>query len=204
MADLTRLPDQAQLILASASTARTRLLSDAGVAHICDPADIDEAELKADWLGSPEGLAEHLAIEKARAISVRHAGKWVIGADQVLALKNIVFDKPKTKDKARTQLLQLRGCEHRLISAVALIRDEEVMWSQVDTAVLKMRLFSEAFLDQYLNQVETGVFFSVGGYHLEGLGAQLFEHVDGDYFTVLGLPLMPLLATLRSHQILTQ
>lgn len=192
------------VILASASQARTRLLSDAGVVHVCDPADIDETALKNQWTGPAEGLAQRLAEEKARVVSLRQKDHWVIGADQVLALGQTIFDKPENIKAAREQLLALRGRSHRLISGVSLVRNGDLMWSHYDSAKLYMRSFSNTFLEDYLKRVGDQVSSSVGAYHLEGLGAQLFDAVEGDFFTVLGLPLVPLLKALRAQDILPE
>jgi len=199
MAVLTPVPD---LILASASVARTRLLTDAGVAHICDPADIDEDAVKWNWSGDAAGLAEKLALEKARVVGVRHPNALVIGSDQVLVLDDVVFDKPGSLEKVRDQLECLRGRKHCLISAVSLVQNGQVVWSHTTRATLTMRPFSDAFLDDYLDRVGSTVKNSVGVYHLEGLGAQLFEAVDGDFFTILGLPLIELLDALRRRGVL--
>lgn len=190
------------LVLASASAARTRLLRDAGIDHVCDPADINEAALKQKWTGDAEGLALELACLKALEVTRRHGGAMVIGADQVLALDAKIFDKPGHVDRVRAQLESLRGKTHTLISAVAIARDGEVLWSNADQVHLTMRHFSDAFLDDYVKQVGADVAGSVGAYHLEGLGAQLFAKVDGDYFTVLGLPLIALMQELRDRGVL--
>lgn len=192
------------IVLASASAARTRLLHDAGVAHICDPADIDEAALKQSWTDTPQNLALVLAAHKARAVSARHPDAFVIGADQILALDDQIFDKPGTISQAAAQLKQLRGKSHALISAVVLVQNETCIWNFADQAHLTMRAFSDDFLNEYLETVGTKVVSSVGAYHLEGLGAQLFERIEGDYFTVLGLPLIPLLGELRRRLLITQ
>lgn len=203
MIELTRWRNVgADLILASASQTRTRLLVEAGVNHICDPANIDETAIKTIWSGPAKGLAEKLAREKAQAVSARHCGALVIGSDQVLALGDEIFDKPESVQRARQNLEQLRGREHRLISAVSVVCDGQELWAHTDSAALVMRLFSDAFLDDYLDCVGEDVIYSVGAYHLEGLGAQLFETVTGDFFTVLGLPLIPLLSFLRTQNIL--
>lgn len=190
------------LVLASASAARTRMLRDAGVDHVCDPAHVDEGAIKNAWSGTAENLALELAKAKALEVAQHYPGALVIGADQVLALKNEILDKPGHVSKVRDQLLKLRGRTHTLISAVALVRDGEVLWQNVDQAHLAMRDFSDAFLTDYINGVGEDVAGSVGAYHLEGLGAQLFDTVEGDYFTVLGLPLIALMGFLRSQGLL--
>jgi len=189
--------DAPQIVLASASQARTRMLEDAGVHHLCDPADIDEAAIKQNWSGSVEGLAQKLALKKALVVSARHRDALVIGSDQVLAVGDEILDKPGAIPRAKEQLIYLRGREHRLISAVSIVCNGEELWSFHDHADLKMRNFSDAFLQDYLQRVGQDVISSVGAYHLEGVGAQLFENVEGDFFTVLGLPLIHVLNFLR-------
>lgn len=191
-----------ELILASASSARTRLLQDAGVPHTCDPAELDETAVKQTWSSSSQELAQTLAMQKAQTVSSRHPGALVIGSDQVLALDGDIFDKPQTMQSAREHLKRLRGREHRLISAVSVVCDGRELWAHTDCAVLRMRSFTDTFLDDYLARVGKNVIHSVGAYHLEGLGAQLFETVTGDFFTVLGLPLLPLLDFLRTQKVL--
>lgn len=187
------------IVLASASAARTRLLTDAGVEHVRDPAHVDEAAIKATWSGRPEALARELARTKALAMTAKHPDALVIGADQVLALGRKIVDKPGTVDMVRAQLEKLRGREHRLISAVAVAQGPDVLWDLVDTAHMRMRPFSNAFLDDYVARAGADVTNSAGAYHLENLGAQLFEAVEGDFFTVMGLPLIPLLNFLRNQ-----
>lgn len=194
--------EEQAIVLASSSQARTRLLTSAGVRHICDPANVDEAAIKAGWTGRPEALARELARTKALAVSARHPGALVIGADQVLALGSATIDKPGSVDNVRSQLERLSGREHRLISAVAVACGPDVLWDLVDTAHMHMRRLSAGFLDEYVARVGTGVASSAGAYHLENLGAQLFEKVEGDFFTVMGLPLIPLLNFLRSRNAL--
>ena len=170
-----------------------------------DPAGVDEADLKAALAAdgaAPAQVAETLAEAKASQVTRRHPGALVIGADQVLDLDGHVLDKPDDQAAARDQLRAISGRDHHLHSAVCLVRDNQVIWHVTDTATLHVRSLSDAFLDQYLAAVGDAVCTTVGGYQLEGLGAQLFTRVDGDYFTILGMPLLPLLDMLRRHQVL--
>ncbi len=187
------------LILASGSATRRKMLEDAGVAIAVEKPRVDEeavkAGLRAEGL-TPREQADALAEVKALSVSRVHGG-LVLGADQMLALGDEAFDKPADRAEARAQLLALRGKTHALVTAAVIARDGQVIWRHVDTPKLTMRAFSDAFLDDYLDRVGEGALSSVGGYQLEGLGAQLFSRVDGDYFSVLGLPLMPLLSYLR-------
>lgn len=191
------------LILASGSVSRRQLLEAAGLVFEVDAPRVDEeaakASLRAEGL-RPRDQADALAELKALSVSRSRPG-FVIGADQMLALGDSVFDKPKDKAEARQNLLQLRGKTHELITAAVVARDGAVIWRHIDTPKLKMRAFSDAFLDDYLERAGENVLRSVGAYQLEGLGAQLFERVEGDYFSVLGLQLLPLLAFLREHGI---
>jgi septum formation protein len=196
---------QLPVILASASKTRAALLRSAGVAAAVEPARIDESEVKQGLRAvraAPSAMAESLAELKAQRVSRRHRNALVIGADQVLSCGGEVFDKPITLTEARRQLLALRGRRHELASAVVLVRDGQRLWHHVGQATLMVREFSEAFLDRYLDLAGEEVLASVGAYRLEGLGIQLFAGVDGDYFTVLGLPLLPLLDVLREHGVL--
>jgi len=188
------------IVLASASTTRQAMLAAAGVTLDIDPARIDEEPAKQtlrDRLTHPAAIAEHLAILKAAEVSARRPGALVIGADQTLALGGADFDKPRDRAEARSQLQALRGRTHHLYSAAAAVRDGETRWCHVAEARLAVRDFSDAFLDDYLDRVGAAVTSSIGGYQLEGLGAQLFTAIDGDFFTILGLPLLPLLDFLR-------
>ncbi|HEY2070510.1 MAG TPA: Maf family protein [Rhizomicrobium sp.] len=186
------------LILASASTIRARLLADAGVPFEAMPARVDEDAVK-DSLHDPAAVAETLAEMKALRVSASHPGSLVLGADQVLAFEDTVVSKSDTLAEARALLLRLRGKEHRLIGGAVLARDGAPVWRHVGIAKLWLRDFSEAFLDDYLARDGEAALSSVGCYRLEGLGVQLFSRIEGDYFSILGLPLLPLLAALREQ-----
>lgn len=182
------------------------MLEAAGLAFAVVPADLDERAIRetlaaGDSSVEPADVAEVLARAKAETVSRARPGV-VIGADQVLALGDEVFEKPAGIEEARAHLLKLRGQTHQLHSAVVLAEAGEVAWAHVDTASLTMRTFSLTFLDDYLSRVGTAVCQSVGAYQLEGVGVQLFERIDGDYFTILGLPLLPLLAELRLREVI--
>lgn len=190
------------VVLASASATRAEMLRRAGVPCTIDPARVDEDEIKRGMRESgatTADLAETLAELKARKISGRHGGALVVGADQVLDCQGRWFDKPVDRAAARAQLLDLRGKMHELISCVCVLRDGERLWHHIGRARLTVRPFTDSFLDDYLDQAGDAVLQSVGAYQLEGRGAQLFSRIDGDYFTILGLPLLPLLDFLRNH-----
>lgn len=192
----------ARLILASASRARLAMLREAGLELDAIPAPVDEAAAKESLRAEGadvESLAAALAELKAVAVSARHPAALVIGGDQVLDQGGELFDKPVGPAAARAQLMALRGRSHRLVSAAVLARGGARLWHAVDTVQLTVRPFSNAFLDAYLEAAGDSVGVSVGAYRLEGLGAQLFEKIEGDYFTVLGLPLLPLLEALRDQ-----
>ncbi len=195
----------AGVVLASASATRQALLRAAGVPFEVVPAAVDETEAKVGLRSagaSAVTAAESLAELKAMQVSRRRAGRLVIGADQMLDSAGSWLDKPGTRAAARAQLLQLRGQRHELVSAVAAVRDGRRLWHHCDRAQMTMRPFSETFLDSYLSAVGDEAFATVGAYRLEGLGAQLFARIEGDYFTILGLPLLPLLEFLREHRVL--
>ncbi|TVR96305.1 MAG: septum formation protein Maf [Rhodospirillales bacterium] len=193
------------VVLASASVARRRMLHQAGLTLVADPADIDEESLKVEAARqgkTPVAIALALAEAKAVAVSLRHPDALVIGADQVLVCGGRLLSKAADRQQAAATLERLRGRSHRLVSAVALVRDGRISWRHVDTARLRMRAFSKSFLQSYLAAEGKAVIQTVGAYALEGRGAQLFDRVDGDHFTVLGLPLLPLLAQLRREGVI--
>jgi septum formation protein len=193
------------LILASASAARKRLLADAGIAAETDPADIDEATVKQECRRTGRSSADcaaRLAEAKARAVAARHRDSLVLGADQLLDCAGEWFDKPCDRAEARDQLQRLRGRTHELVTAATVVRNEERLWQAIEQPRVTMRGFSDAFLDRYLDAMGERVLKTVGGYELEGLGAQLMEKVEGDYFAILGLPLLPLLNFLRGAGVL--
>jgi len=190
------------LILASQSRARQALLANAGIEFEAVAAEIDErAVQQASSLSAPGDIAALLAREKALSVSTR-PGNFVIGADQTLALGTRLFSKPGSRAQAAEQLRTLAGQSHELHSAVAVARDGKLLFEGAATARMIMRRLGEAKIEAYLNEAGAAVTSSVGAYQLEGLGVHLFERVEGDHFTILGLPLLPLLAFLRSERLL--
>ncbi|WP_411036235.1 Maf-like protein [Shinella sp. BYT-45] len=188
------------LILASQSPFRRMLMENAGLVFEAQAARIDERAAEAALAASdptPPEVAEALAIEKAREVAGRNPGAIVIGSDQTLSLDGRVFHKPADMAEAKSHLTAMAGRTHALNCGIALVRDGETLWKHVSIARLTMRPLSEAFIDRHLARVGTRVLASVGAYQLEGEGVQLFERIEGDYFTILGLPLLPLLAKLR-------
>ena len=186
------------LVLASKSAIRHALLRDAGVPVEVQPADIDERTIEQQRPARDAGeLAALLAREKARTITVRLPGRLVLGADQTLALGERRFSKPGDRAGARAQHEALRGRTHELHSAVALMRESTIVFEHREVARLTMRAFSDSFLESYLDAVGAAVTASVGGYQLERIGIQLFEHIEGEHFVILGLPLVALLQYLR-------
>jgi septum formation protein len=191
------------LILASQSRARQMLLANAGISFEAVPADIDERSVqKNSGLSAPGEIAGLLAREKALFVSSKNPGRYVVGADQTLALGNRLFSKPAGRAFAAEQLRLLAGHTHELHSAVAVARDGGIVFSDVVVARMTMRRLDESGIEAYLDQAGQAVTTSVGAYQLEGLGVHLFERIDGDHFTILGLPLLPLLAFLRGEGLL--
>ncbi|WDR01007.1 Maf family protein [Devosia sp. J2-20] len=190
----------AMLILASKSTTRKALLEQAGLGFSTAPAAIDERALETAAIaagGDGRDVALLLARHKAEAVAKTHPGAIVIGADQTLSLGTELLHKPTDRHDAATQLDHLRGKTHRLHAAVTLIRDDVLLWSDIQTAELTMREFTAQERDDVLDREGDAILASVGGYRLEGPSIRLFDKVVGDYFTILGLPLLPLLAALR-------
>jgi septum formation protein len=188
------------LVLASKSDVRGKILAAAGLRFDIKPAQIDERAVESSaGAADAAAVARFLARAKADAVARTVPGRLVLGADQTLARGNTRFSKPVNRAAAAEQLRALRGRTHELHSALALVRDGAVLFDCVDSARLTMRNFSDRFLEDYLDMAGAAALASVGGYQLEGIGVHLFERVEGDYFTILGLPLLPLLGFLRQN-----
>lgn len=193
------------VILASASTGRAQMLRDAGVEFEIQPAKIDEASIKDALVADgakPHDIADALAEYKARKISAKFPDAFVIGSDQVLALDGVIYDKPESQEQLAKQLAELRGQAHRLYSAVVIYKDGEPQWRFVKQAKMTMRIFSDAFLKDYISRNWPEISYCVGGYQLEAEGVRLFQRVEGDYFTVLGMPLIEVLGYLTERGVL--
>lgn len=194
-----------KLILASRSPFRAVLLKNAGLEFSTENADIDERAIEAPLYetgATPEDVAEVLAEAKAISVSENNPGAVVIGCDQTLSLGDEIFHKPADLEAARRQLLKFSGKTHQLNSAIVLVKDGETLWRHVSVARMTMRDLDPGFVGRYLGRVGDSALASVGAYQVEGPGIQLFERIDGDYFTIVGLPLLPLLAELRKRDII--
>jgi len=193
------------LVLASGSATRLEMLRNAGVTVIVDKPDVDEGEVKARCRSTGRNAIEtalELAKLKALVVSKRRSGGLVLGADQMLDVGGVWLDKPVDRVEARRHLLILRDRAHHLETAAVLVRDGELVRSWTDRATLTARAYSEAFVEWYLNTIGDAALWSVGAYQLEGLGARLFERIEGDHFTILGLPLLPILNDLVEEGVL--
>jgi len=194
---------QEPLVLASQSKARQTLLANAGIEFESDPADIDERAIQiSSGLSNPGDIASLLAREKARIVSARRPSRYVVGADQTLALGARIFNKPAGTAQAADQLRALAGHCHELHAAVAVAHDGKLLFEHVSIACMTMRRLADAEINSYLEEAGEAVTSSVGAYQLEGLGIHLFERIEGDHFTILGLPLLELLAFLLSERLL--
>ncbi len=190
------------VILASASRSRAAVLTNAGIRIEQEPADIDEDSVKESMRAAGHSVADvahRLAELKAQHVSTRFPGRLVIGADQMLQCGGVWFDKPVDRDHARAHLQALRGRMHELFAAVCVVRDGECLWRHLESAHMTMRPFSDEFLEAYVDAVGEDACRSVGAYQLEGLGAQLFARIEGDFFTILGLPLLAVLEFFSNH-----
>jgi septum formation protein len=194
---------QQPLILASQSTARRALLANAGIPFEAIPAGLDELAIElASALSAPDEIAALLARDKALFVSEKHPGRYVVGADQTLILGDRLFNKPAGRAQAATQLRALAGQAHELHSATAVARDGEILFEAGSIARMTMRRLDDVAISAYLDAAGEAVTTSVGAYQFEGLGVHLFERIEGDHFTILGLPLLPLLKFLRSQGLL--
>jgi len=193
------------MILASTSAARQKILSDAGIPYEAIGADVDEREIERD-LGkaSPDEVARTLASAKAMKLSNQYAHRLVLGADQVASCEGRIFGKPQDKEQARTLLLFLSGRRHRLHSAITLMRNGKIIFENISHADLTVRKLSENFIETYLLHMGDKVLTTAGGYQIEGLGAQLFSDISGDHWTIMGMPLLTLLETLRVEGLLSK
>ena len=194
------------LILASGSKIRSKLLEAAGLAFIVEPPGLDESVMRQAISGEKaldsHDIAEVLARAKAEAVSDLARQAYVIGGDQILALGKTIMSKPDSMEAARRQLLDLSGKTHTLHTAVAVATNGETLWAETTVATLTMRKLTPEFIGRYLAAAGEEVLGSVGAYQLESLGVQLFDKIDGDYFSILGLPLIPLLDTLRREGVI--
>jgi septum formation protein len=190
------------LVLASASPIRQAMLAAAGVAHLVDPAHIDESAVKDSHDGDDRQLALALAQAKGAETSLRHSQNWTIGGDSLVSVNGRRFDKPASRDAAAAHLRFFSGKEMRLTSAVALARDGVIDWSHADHAILRIRPLGDDFIHTYLDAEWPEVGYCVGVFRMEGRGVTLFDSVEGDHFTILGMPLLPLLGALRERGVM--
>ena len=190
------------LILASSSPIRRQLLTAAGVAHGVVSPSVDEDQVKEAFPGTDEQLAGALAAAKARSVSAHNLDHWVIGSDSLISVDGRRFDKPERRDQAAEHLRAFSGRDVILTSAVALARGEAIDWHHAERAILSVRPLSEQFIQSYLEAEWPEVGYCVGVFRMEGRGVQLFSEIDGDHFTILGLPLIPLLGALRERGVL--
>lgn len=196
--------DDTKLVLASASPSRRALLEATGLPFETKPAGVDERAIQSALTQGDDGvepidIAEILARAKAEAVSAARPGAWVIGADQILTFEGDIFEKPADMDEARDRLLSFRGKVHELHACVVVAKDGACLWSHTETAHMKMRDFTPEFLGRYLALAGDDILTSVGAYKLEDFGVHLFSEIRGDYFTILGLPMLALLDYLRSE-----
>lgn len=185
------------IILASKSLGRARILEGAGIPFKAIAADFDERALEANFSGSPEHLAQTLADEKARVVSEAHPDRFVLGGDQVLAIDDEVLHKAPTEAAAIEQLMRLSGCAHRLHSAISIARNGKTHFANVSSVTVKMLPYTRDAIVAYVRAAGRRVLDTVGGYEIEGLGVNLIESIDGDFFTVVGLPILPVLGFFR-------
>lgn len=196
----------ADIILASGSAIRRQILDGAGLEYRVKTSAVDEAIIKSAMLAQsapPEDIALALAKAKALNVSTLEPQALVIGADQVMVMDGRLYDKPADMDEAAARLWDMRGKTHYLIGAVTIAKDEQIIWQHMSETALTVREFSRSFLDEYLKAEGEGILSSVGAYKFEGRGAQLFESVDGDFFSILGLSLLPVLEVLRQRGVIT-
>ena len=192
-----------RLILASKSASRRAMLDAAGVPFEAIPADIDERAIEAELSdASPHEIAEALSVAKAAALATAHPDALILGSDSLVVVDNKRFDKPASRENAAEHLRFFSGKVMELHSAAALVRNDTCEWSHTDIARLKVRDLSDEFIEHYLEHEWPEVGFTVGVFRIEAMGVQLFESIEGDQFTVLGMPLLPLLGALREHGVL--
>ena len=189
--------EKKNIILASSSPSRRKILNATGINFLSKKPTVDEEVLKTSFKGNPKNLALMLAEEKALSVSQDYTNSYVIGADQVLSFKGASFNKPKTLKQAKENLMVFRGKKHKLESATAIAHNGRIIWRYQESPVLTMRNFSDSFLNSYIKIAGDKPLLSSGGYSIEKEGSQLFSKVEGDFFTIVGLPLVPLLQKLR-------